>query len=208
MNNPAVVIASGPTAIAEGPLRAAHSGRLGRAFCANDAYTLMEGRERKDSVLYAGDAAWWYRHEGAPRWRGERWVSWNGGPGTRLQAAARYGLNLLEVRHGHGLLIPEGGPEEPMAVHSGSCSGFALFNAAFALGYDPIWLIGHDCAEGRGGQLHFFGDHPPPLRNGLPFAAMRAAYGIAARQAQIMGREVKVVNPRGLLGLGFTEEYW
>ncbi len=118
----------------------------------NDAYRLLPFA----TILYACDGAWWDKHNGCPKFDGEKWSS-HGEPGAndKLEHAKRYGLTL--VRGAHGDVFST----DPARIHYGNNSGFQAINLAMLFGASRIVLVGFNM-DHRG---HFFGAHPRPLRN-------------------------------------------
>lgn len=123
-------------------------------------------------VLYSCDAAWWQYHNGIPGFDGERWSTHEDGQNHKYDAAARFGLNLVAGRSVRGFSV------DPAVIHYGQNSGFQAVNFAILSGACKIVLVGFDLRNDR--PRHFFGDHPPPLRNSGDFAIFRAEFEYAA----------------------------
>ena len=55
---------------------------------------------------------------------------------------------------------------DPKVIHGGSNSGYQAIGLAYgALAATDIWLLGFDM-QLTDNKAHFFGDHPPEIRNG------------------------------------------
>ena len=136
----------------------------------NDAWKLAPWA----NVLYAGDHSWWTHNPEASGFKGEKLIA--RGLGSPALAAKKFGLNQLDVKFGSGLST------NPSYVHSGWNSGFAAFNLAINMGFREIFLLGFDYQIEDPDHIHFFGNHPKPLRNGLPIKQMILEMDIAAMQ--------------------------
>lgn len=137
----------------------------------SDAWRLLPWAD----VLYSCDAAWWHVHKGAPGFAGERW-SCHGGNGhnDKSAVAKAYGVRLVAGKDGKGFST------DPSRIHFGHNSGFQACNLAILAGAARVVLVGFDMrAHGR--RLHFFGDHPKPLHNALPFYMCLEQFQIAAQ---------------------------
>jgi hypothetical protein len=149
----------------------------------NDAYRRLPFAE----ILYACDARWWQVHKGCPDFQGERWSSH--GIAARIRhndkggIAERYGVKLVAGEDREGFSI------DPDVIHYGSNSGFQAVNLAMLMGARRIVLVGFDMHAGKG--LHFFGNHPAPLRNTNDYANFIQRF---ARAAQKLPDDIQIVN--------------
>ncbi len=137
----------------------------------NDAYMLLPFAD----VLYACDAKWWDVHRGAAGFAGEKWSSHGIGSNDKLKAAERWGLKVMLGAARPGFSFGPG------IIHYGSNSGFQAVNLALQLGATRIVLVGFDMRPAGDGRRHFFGDHPPPLRNPSSFDGFIRAFEEAAK---------------------------
>lgn len=158
-NCPVVVAASGPSLSKDVAWEVRKARWFGpyRIVCVNDAYKLFPNGD----ILYACDEAWWNVHEGAEEFRGERWSSQGDDKrhnDDKYKCAERWGLNLVRGKHSPGFSA------DPGLIHYGSNSGFQAVNLAIHKGATKIVLVGFDMREVNG-HRHFFGPHPPSLRN-------------------------------------------
>ena len=91
---------------------------------------------------------------------------WTQGTGWKTQDKKKdfdpkeYGLNVLDINVG-----APGLSTDPGLIHGGSNSGYQAVGLAFHLGATDIWLLGYDM-QLTDNRAHFFGDHPPEIRNG------------------------------------------
>lgn len=143
----------------------------------NDAYRLAPWAD----VLFSSDAAWINHHKGVPTFKGQK-ITLESKPDTKAyRQSKKYGFQSIPWKWGSGLDLGSN------KVHAGLCSGFAAFNYAVNLAFDPICLLGFDCMAEDNAKLHFFGNHPKPLRNGLPFTKMISEFNKAADQIYTRG---------------------
>lgn len=137
----------------------------------NDAWRLLPFAD----VLYACDAAWWDHHSGANGFAGERWSS-HGDKlhNNKLACADRWRLSLVAGADREGFSL------NPAHIHYGSNSGFQAINLAILFGATEIALVGFDM-HANGGQTHFFGAHPKPLRDDKNYGRFIPALETAAK---------------------------
>ncbi|CAM5769784.1 hypothetical protein [Bosea minatitlanensis] len=167
----AVIIAGGPSLTVEDAVYC--QGRA-RAVVVNDGYRIAPFAD----LLYAGDAAWWDGHQGAPSFAGQKWTQ-------SKVAALRWSLRHIQSQHAYGI------SDSPERIHSGQNSGFQALNLTYLLGARRILLLGFDM-QPTGGSRHWFGNHPPELHRDSNYAAWRGWFDIAAKQ--LVCRGVEVVN--------------
>jgi len=105
-------------------------------------------------------------------------------------AAKKYGLKWIR-----GVLKP-GISLDPSLIHFGKNSGFQALNLAVLLGATRVLLLGFDM-----GGTHFFGAHPPGLRNTPPehFAIFIRAFAEAAEALRRAGVDVINCTPGSAL---------
>ena len=177
----AIVVASGPSA-GDAGLDAA---RDWPCIAVNDAWRLAPWA----AVLYACDGEWWNVHHGelAGRFHGERWTQ-------DKVAAERYGLRRVEGRHAVGL-----SPDVDAFIHYNSNSGAQALQLAYRLGARRLVLVGFDMGP-RGGRMHFFGDHPKPLRNQSPYLVFEKNTRQLVRDLDGRGVEVWDCSPARKVG--------
>lgn len=124
----------------------------------NDAWRRIPSAK----VLYACDASWWDHHKGCLEFAGEKWSSHgNAMHNNKHDVARRFGLNLVAGKDEEGFSL------DPALIHYGDNSGFQAVNVAMHLLGRPrcgrIVLVGFDMRM-VDGRRHFFGEHPPCLR--------------------------------------------
>ncbi len=171
-----VIAATGPSLTEDVAQRCRHA----RVLAINDAYRLFPFAD----LFYACDSAWWKIHgEKVLALPGERWSSHSEGSDEKLDAAARWGLNLVRGAHEDGFSL------DPDLIHYGSVSGFQAINLALLMGAKRILLVGYDMRVN--GQRHFFGNHPDPLTNAMRFETLVPQF---ARAAHRLPPEIKILN--------------
>lgn len=142
----------------------------------SDAYKRMPFAE----VLYSCDAAWWDVHKGCASFVGEKWSSHDAETNNKLDAAARYGLNLVQGR------TQEGFSFDPCFIHYGSNSGFQAINLAVLFGAKRILLVGFDMSSG-----HFFGEHPDGLTRNKDYRRFIPEFN---RAAALVPAGIEIIN--------------
>jgi hypothetical protein len=175
-----VVAASGPSLTKE--TADACKGVL--TVCVNDAHRLFPWAE----VLYACDAAWWHEYDGVLEFLGERCSSHSSSKkdkNDKQQAADRWGLKLVEGRHGNGFST------NPAFIHYGENSGFQAINLAILFGARRLLLVGFDM-HNPNGKRHFFGNHPKELRNSDPRVFIKNF--VKAANPVLMPKGVQIIN--------------
>jgi hypothetical protein len=149
-------------------------------FPVNDAHRLFP----QAPFMYACDNAWWKVHDGAPKFKGEKWSSHGDErSNNKLPAAEKYGLHLVHGRRGKGFAL------EGTHIHYAGNSGFQTINLALLFGHDVIIMVGFDMKQGL--KNHFFGNHPRGLSNHNPYTAWIGRYNIAAK---MLPKHIKVIN--------------
>ena len=124
-----------------------------RVIAVNDAWRLAPEAD----VLYSSDEYWWRHYRGVPEFGGLKVTL-----GRRLQSpawATALGLTVLGNTGDTGL------ERQPTGLRNGRNSGYAAINLAVHLGASRILLLGYDMGLAGDGRGHFFGAHPPGLRN-------------------------------------------
>lgn len=181
-NKPICIIASGPS-LQERDIDVMRDKRI-NLMGINDAYRIAPDI----GILYAADAAWWNVHKGVTHMRGRpRLIGQQGSGGTTRAAAIRWGLKELPIHDGIGLSF------NLEKVHRGFCSGFQALNLAVLMGCSPIYLLGYDCRYGVD-DVHWFGNHPAPLGNQLPFKHMIRSFEAAEKQLRRRKYPSRVIN--------------
>lgn len=192
-----VVAATGPSfsqaqADAIGAARAADRCRV---IAINDAWRQLPHAD----VLYAGDGRWYDVHLPAiraARFTGEMWTQnkrampgYFPSVGPPPGPPPLSGCHYVEGKSNPGLT------KRPYVIHNGRNSGFAAINLAYLFGgMRPmrIIVVGLDMQKGKDGRQHFFGDHPKPLSNDLPFEVCIEHFGVLAMDLERAG--VTVIN--------------
>lgn len=77
---------------------------------------------------------------------------------------------------------------DPDRITYGSNSGYQAIHLAYNMGATTILLLGYD----YGGNTHFFGDHPQPLRAGHDYKAWLSSLNVLA--ADLKREGVEVIN--------------
>jgi hypothetical protein len=153
-----------------------------RVVVVNDAYRLFPSAV----ALYACDSVWWQVHDGCPSFAGEKWTSADEKRGDAVAIAEKYSLRLVKGQRGRTFSL------DPERIHYGANSGFQGINLTLLFGADKLALVGFDFRE-HGRLRHFFGDHPPPLRN-----RNVAGFPSACETMQIARRdlppEIEIIN--------------
>lgn len=101
--------------------------------------------------------------------------------GQHLQAIKKYNLNYVRGLNGR-----DGLSGLPGMITYGANSGYQAIHLAYNLGASKIILLGYD----YGGNSHFFGDHPQPLRSGHDYRRWHSAIKILADDLKAAGVEV------------------
>lgn len=145
-----VVVASGPSLDVEQACRVLKAQATGavRVIVVNDCWRMIPSAD----ALYAADGAWWDVHVSAVRFAfsGEAWTQ-------DASAAARFGLRHIAAEKRPGL------SRDRALLHTGGNSGYQAINLAYHFGARRIILCCFDMQH-TGGKAHWFGNHPPTLR--------------------------------------------
>ncbi len=160
-----IVAATGPSLTPE----VAEQCRGQRVVAVNDAYRLLPFAD----VLYGGDREWWDVHEGCPDYQGEKWTAHDPRHNDKTECSQRWGLRVIAG------MDREGFSTDPARIHYGGNSGFQAINLALLFGARRICLVGFDMRTTP--RRHFFGDHPPELKNSAKYEYFIPAYNAAAR---------------------------
>jgi hypothetical protein len=172
-----IVAATGPSLTDEAA--AACAGH--NVIAVSDAYRMLPAAQ----VLYSCDERWWNSHNGCPDFRGEKWSTHESEHrNNKLRCAERYGLNLVRGRQADGFSF------NPTVIHYGLNSGFQAVNLALLFGCKRIVLVGFDM-RAVDGKKHFFGDHPRPLSNGIPFKNFILLFEKAAKR---LPPDIQILN--------------
>lgn len=157
-----------------------------RGIAVNDAHRMLPWAD----VLYACDAKWWSEYDGVLKFSGKRISSYNSGVigegDVKAQCATRWGLTLV-----HGAMVVDRFSLDPRRIHYGENSGFQAVNLALLFGCKVILLLGFDM--NKAGKRHFFGNHPPTLRNADP-SVFRKNFNMAATDLRTKRVPVQILN--------------
>jgi hypothetical protein len=118
-------------------------------FGCNDSYLIVPFLD----IHYAADLRWWKLHHEIIDTKAEKWTS-------DLESSNLYGLNHVPGFRKDDIYT---GPE--FKIHYGWNSGFQIINLAYHFGIRNFLLCGYN----MGGDTHFFGDHPYPIRTTSPY---------------------------------------
>jgi hypothetical protein len=142
----------------------------------NDAYRLAPWAD----VLYAADYKWWEYHRGAPDFTG-------------LKCSIESSIGLywpgVTVLRNTG---PDGLETDPTGLRAGKNGGYQAINLAVHLGATRILLLGYDMSLSADGRSHWFGEHPPTVRDYSPYDEMREAF--ESLKAPLANAGVEVLN--------------
>lgn len=182
-NRTCIVIASGPSAAdALGP---AASWRDWPCLTVNDSWRLAPHA----AAVYAADYDWWIQRDAGLRYVDLIRVGFRGGRFTSdARAAKDLELRHIALERKAGLSTVEG------LIRTGGIvgnSGAQAINLAYLWGARRILLVGFDMCK-RGDVVHWFGDHPRPLKNDPAFA--RFVEGMGPMAADLHAAGVEVIN--------------
>lgn len=166
-----VCIATGPSLTVE-DVEACRG--LATVVTVNDAHRLAPWAD----VLYSSDQHWWAYHKGVPTFTGRKVGI------APLMPRSEWGVTVLRNTGDRGI------ETDPTGLRTGRNSGFAAMNLAVHLGAVRVLLLGYDMGVDPSGKRHFFGNHPPPLRSGPPYASFVAFFEAAVEPLRQLGVEV------------------
>jgi hypothetical protein len=146
-----------------------------RVIAINDAYRLAPWAD----VLYAADSKWWRYHKGVPSFHGLKFS---------LQPDASQWPGVVVLRN----TGCDGLERDPSGLKTGLNSGYQAVNLAVHLGAARILLLGYDMQAIHGTKTHWFGEHPPAIRCGSPYAGFQAKFPLLVKPLADLG--VEVVN--------------
>lgn len=161
-----------------------------RVIAINDSWRRLPAAD----VLFALDGTWWDVHLSEIRakpFAGELWT-------TSPRAAPGFVALLSKKGHrplrGLNWLDFTTAPWQPGSdrIHTGRNSGHAAITLALMWGAKRIVLVGFDMKKGPGGEQHWFGPHPKPLCNEIPFEVCIGHFNALADAAARAG--VEIVN--------------
>jgi len=119
-----------------------------KVIVVNDGYRMAPWAD----VLYAADGHWWKIHQGVPSFARLKVT-------VDTAASKKWGLKCINVMDRPGLSF------DPGRLHWGKNGGYQALNLAFLMAAATVLLLGYDMRRSQAGKLHWFGDHPKPLRN-------------------------------------------
>lgn len=138
-----------------------------RVLCINDAYRLAPWAD----AVYAADIAWWAQHYQKVRecFAGRMYTCTNSADTAKLyHAYTLYGCWVFGQEPKHNLKH-DGLSNDRRVLRMGGISGYQSIGVVKHWGAKVIMLYKFDMCR-TGGLLHWFGDHPKPLRNGTDFS--------------------------------------
>lgn len=150
----------------------------------NDCYRLVPDAD----ALVALDADWWNVHGDRVRQTAIRECFT-----VDRDVHIRYGATYLDA------LIRDGLSLDWDLVHYGADSGHMAVQLAVLHGAARVVLLGYDMGDGENGERHWFGDHPPSLRNSSPYYLFLEKYEATARWARENGVEIVNASRRSQL---------
>ncbi len=159
------------------------SGMLG--ISVNDAFRIAPWCE----VLYSSDLAWWKQYAGVPEFTGLKYSVQNDNP--RAWRKLPSDIQVLENTGDIGLELA------PTGLRTISNSGGAAINLAVHLGATRVILLGYDMKRGQ--KVHWFGNHPDPLRNHSPYTMFAAKFNTMVQPLKAAGIDVVNCSPDSAL---------
>lgn len=148
----------------------------------NDAYRRLPFAD----VLYACDLAWIELHQGCPGFAGDKWTSHDPGVNSKDRLPAAWGFHVVAGAGENTFSL------DPGRLHYGGNSGFQAINLAILFGAQRIALVGFDMRTTP--ARHFFGPHPPQLKNGAKYEHFIPAFNEAARRLATERPDIQIVN--------------
>jgi hypothetical protein len=85
---------------------------------------------------------------------------------------------------------PDGLETDPTGLRAGKNGGYQAINLAVHLGATRILLLGYDMSLSADGRSHWFGEHPPTVRDYSPYAEMRDLFETLRQPLALAGVEV------------------
>ena len=169
-NAPVIVAASGPSLTKDVAWACRTARWFGpyRIVAVSDAYRLLPLAD----ILYSCDSFWWDKHDGVKEFKGEKWSSQGDDKShndDKRDCADKHGLRLVRGRAGAGFSTDQS------YINYGSNSGFQAVNLALLKGATKIVLVGFDMRVVNN-KTHFFGSHPPGLRDNTQFQGFIKAF--------------------------------
>ncbi len=169
VSRPAVIVATGPSLVAEDIIRAEQSNAF--IIAVSDAYKLAPRAE----VIYAADVDWWKHHDKATKeLRAQRWTC-----SHELESTHNVVHGTSAIPWGTGDLLAYGGN-----------SGFQAINLAYFFGFRKIVLLGFDMGHEEGTPKHFFGEHPKSINRASNYKMFRDRMTTAAPLMKASGLTV------------------
>ena len=167
-----VILASGPSLCAED---ADYCRGKARVLAVNDAVRLAPWAD----ALWATDGKWWNHHQGVPSFTGLKF-------GLTVDPVKWPDVHRLRNAGEHGL------ERDPTGVRTGKNSGYASINLAVHLGVSRILLLGYDMGHAPKQPSHFWGEHPPSLRNNSPYHIFLQMFPTLVEPLKALG--ITVIN--------------
>lgn len=148
-----------------------------RVIVVNTTYQLAPWAD----LLYASDRRWWEYHHASVLmdFAGERWTC-----DSKYERPFE-GMNTIPLVRGEGL------SKKPGMILGGGNSGYQAIALAHHFGAKRIVLLGFDMQR-TGGQEHWHGEHPRPLRQNNMYRGWLPKFPALARDLEAAG--VEVVN--------------
>jgi hypothetical protein len=171
-NKPLVIVATGASLTREDVEYAAARAEV---WCVKEAYQLAPTA----TLIYAADEEFWDYHPDVHQHKAEKWTA-------NRDAARAHDLHHIPVVHDDIISL------NPELLHSGYNSGFQTLNLAILRGYTEIILLGFDMCITDHNRTHFFGNHPPQLRQHSPYADFIRAFTRSAPVIEAQG--IRVIN--------------
>ena len=173
-DKPTVIVASGPSLCDEDIAQVRCAMDHVHVIVINDNWRLLPMAE----VLYAADIGWWWQYHSYVRdhFAGESWAC-----DERVLIATEGRAHIVPSIVGVGL------PEDGKTIKVGASSTAQAIQLAYLWGTKRIALLGVDCQG-----THWFGDHPPILKEPLPYRRWINELSFMAPQLEAAG--VTVIN--------------
>jgi hypothetical protein len=181
-----IIVCTGPSA-GTAPLELTRGRNV---LAVNDAFRIVPWAQ----AMYACDHSWWECND-TSGFAGEKWTQLGEADARRAEYRRKVeerGLKWIAGVNEVGI------SRNPGLIHYNNHSGAQAMNLVFHWGARRIVLVGMDMRRMKK-KLHYFGDHPEPLRNDLPFAVCIARLQKIAIDFRRLGVEVVNTSPSGAL---------
>jgi hypothetical protein len=184
LTKPLVIVATGASLTR---VDVEYAAARAEVWCVKEAYQFAPTA----SLIYCADEEFWDYSPDVHQHGAEKWTA-------NRDAATQHGLNFVRVVHDEVISLDQN------VLHSGYNSGFQALNLAILRGYKHIILLGFDMCITDHNRTHFFGVHPPKVRQHSPYSDFIRAFTCSAPTIEEQG--VKVVNATRITALECFEK--